>query len=68
VAADLVGRAVGIREWAEYPLLAQLDMLILFHFIFFSPFPNSNSNLDLKFEFCGKLVSKLDNPLEYDLR
>jgi hypothetical protein len=47
VAIDLVGRVVGIREWAEYPLQAQLGMFILFYFIFFSPFPNSNSNLNL---------------------
>jgi hypothetical protein len=47
VAIDLVGCAVGNREWAEYPLQAQLGMFILFYFIFFSPFPNSNSNLNL---------------------
>jgi hypothetical protein len=55
VAIDLVGRTVGIREWAEYPLQAQLGMFIIFYFILFSPFPNSNSNLNLNLNSVANL-------------
>jgi hypothetical protein len=47
------GREKG--KWAECPLQAQLGMFILFYFILFSPFLNSNSNLNLNSIFVTNL-------------
>jgi hypothetical protein len=57
---------VGRIEWNRPMKLFLSFLFFLFYFLF--SLSQLKLQLEFKFDFCDKLVSKLNIPLEYDMR